>query len=197
MGNSTVNGPQAALNITGGALFLTTVGFRPGERSRGLDWDGGCWWALTDGNAALEPGKAMLLGTGIEDFFNSGFAFSFFGKTFHNDLSGLTHVHGSTGHGMDAPRPSWWSAYRYFDKDPMTFTDGRLEFVWRNGESPGPGLTCRPQGRPTDNGSPTVVDSYSWVYTWNAPSSPTPSPTPSPTTAAPTAAKGSAISVAV
>jgi len=40
-----------------------------------------------------------------EDFFNSGFAFSFFGKTFHNDLSGLTHVHGSTGHGMDNPRP--------------------------------------------------------------------------------------------
>ena len=26
-----------------------------------------CWWALTDGAAALEPGKAMLLGTGIEE----------------------------------------------------------------------------------------------------------------------------------
>jgi hypothetical protein len=167
-GNST-GGPHAVLNITGGALFLTTVGFRPGKGARGMDWDGGCWWALTNSKAALEPGKAMLLGTGIEDFFNSGFAFSFFGKTFHNDLSGLTHVHGSTGHGMDNPRPDWWSAYRYFDKDPLTFADGRFEFVWRNGESPGPGLTCRPTGRSTDRGAPTVIDSYSWVYTWSAP----------------------------
>jgi hypothetical protein len=159
------------LNVTGGALFLATVGFRPGKGSRGLDWGGGCWWALTNKGAALEPGKAMLLGTGIEDFFNSGFAFSFFGKTFHNDLSGLTHVHGSTGHGMDNPRPDWWSAYRYFDQDPLTFSDGRFEFVWRNGESPGPGLTCRPGGRATDKGSPTVIDSYSWVYTWSAPNS--------------------------
>lgn len=47
---------EAALNITGGALFLTTIGYRPGKDSRGLDWDGGCYWALTDGDAALEPG---------------------------------------------------------------------------------------------------------------------------------------------
>jgi hypothetical protein len=139
-----------------------------------MDWDGGCWWAVTNKDGALAPGKALLLGTGIEDFFNSGFAFSFFGKTFHNDLSGLTHVHGSTGHGMDNPRPDWWSAYRYFDQDPLTFSDGRLEFVWRNGESPGPGLTCRPphpgsKPRPADKGAPTIVDSYSWVYTWSAP----------------------------
>lgn len=165
----TAGGPSAVLNVTGGALFLSTVGFRPGKHSRGLDWDGGCWWALTNAHAALEPGKAMLLGTGIEDFFNSGFAFSFFGKTFHNDLSGLTHVHGSTGHGMDNPRPDWWSAYRYFDKDPLTFADGRFEFVWRNGESVGPGLTCRPNAHATDQGSPTIVDSYSWVYTWSTP----------------------------
>jgi hypothetical protein len=151
----------------------------------------------------------VQVGTGIEDYFNSGFAFSFFGKIFHNDLSGLTHVHGSTGRGMDNPRPDWclasldglppppycdcdtlsvcvcacvrgesehtvgllervcgliltsrWSAYRYWDRDPMTFTDGRFALVWRNGESPGPGLSCRPAGRAGDRGSPTVVDSY-------------------------------------
>ena len=28
---------------------------------------------------------------------------------------------------------------------------------------------CRPTGRATDHGSPTVIDSYAWVYTWNAP----------------------------
>lgn len=95
---------------------------------------------------------------------------TFKGKTFRNDLSGLTHVHGFTGNGNKQPRPDWWSAYRYFDKDPLTFSDGRFEFVWRNGESPGPGLTCRPTGRNTDNGSPTVIDSYAWVYTWRAPS---------------------------
>ena len=108
------SGTSVALNVSGGALFMTTVGFRPGKGSRGMDWDGGCWWALTDGASALEPGKAMLVGTGIEDFFNSGFAFGFFGKTFHNDLSGLSHVHGSTGHGLVNPRPDWFSAYRYF-----------------------------------------------------------------------------------
>ena len=149
---------------------MTTVNFRPGKSARpGLDWGGGCWWALTDKEAALEPGKAMLVGTGIEDYFNSGFAFGYFAKTFHNDMSGLSHVHGSTAHGLDNPRPSWWTAYRYFDKDPMTFTDGRLELIWRNGESPGPGLTCRPAGRPTDDGSPVVIDSYAWVYTWSDP----------------------------
>lgn len=57
-----ISGPHAMLNATGGALFLVTVGFRPGHHSRGLDWDGGCWWALIDGNATLQPGKAMLLG---------------------------------------------------------------------------------------------------------------------------------------
>ena len=54
-------------------------------------------------------------------------------------------------------------------QDPLTFQDGRFEFVWRNGESPGPGLTCRPKGRATDKGANTVVDSYSWVYTWSEP----------------------------
>jgi len=42
-GAGTGAGPGAALNISGGALFLATVGFRPGKGSRGLDWDGGCW----------------------------------------------------------------------------------------------------------------------------------------------------------
>lgn len=125
--------------------------------------------ALTDADAALEPGKATLVGTGIEDYFNSGFAFGFFGKYFHNDHSGLTHVHGGAGRGqVGQPRPSWFSAYRYFDQDPLTFVDGRLELVWRNGESPN-GLTCRPTGNPKDRGSPVIVDSYAWVYTWNAP----------------------------
>ena len=39
-------GPHAVLNISGGALFLTTVGFRPGYHARGMDWDGGCWWVV-------------------------------------------------------------------------------------------------------------------------------------------------------
>ena len=60
--NITQSGPKAVLNATGGALFLVTVGFRPGYHSRGLDWDGGCWWALIDGNASLQPGKALLVG---------------------------------------------------------------------------------------------------------------------------------------
>jgi hypothetical protein len=157
-----------ALNVSGGALFMTTVNFMSTE---GLDWDGGCWWVLNDKNGELEPGKALLVGTGVEDYFNSGFAFSFFGKTFHNDLSGLSHVHGSTGHGMKDPRPGWFTAYRYHDQDPMTFSD-RFELVWRNGESPGPGLTCRPTGRPADKGSAVTIDSYVWVYTWSAPPTP-------------------------
>ena len=33
-----------ALNVTGGALFMTTVNFM----SKGLDWGGGCWWVLND-----------------------------------------------------------------------------------------------------------------------------------------------------
>lgn len=163
-------GPHAALNVTGGALFMTTVNFRPYAKGRyGLDWGGGCWWVLTDGAAALAPGKAMLVGTGIEDYFNSGFAFGFFAKTFHNSLSGLSHVHGTPGHGLKGPRPDWFTAYRYHDQDPLTFADGRFEFVWRNGESP-TGLTCRPAGRATDNGAPVMIDSYVWVYTWSAPS---------------------------
>eukprot|EP00729_Bicosta_minor_P004501 gene4501-32576_t len=143
----TVQLGEAALNITGGALFLTTIGYRPGKDSRGLDWDGGCYWALTDGDAALEPGKATLVGTGIEDYFNSGFAFGFFAKYFHNDHSGLTHVHGGAGRGtVGQARPDWFSAYRYFDQ-----------------------ASDKPTGRTTDRGSPVVIDSYAWVYTWDEP----------------------------
>lgn len=62
-------------------------------------------------------GKATLVGTGIEDYFNSGFAFGFFAKYFHNDHSGLTHVHGGAGRGtVGQARPDWFSAYRYFDQ---------------------------------------------------------------------------------
>lgn len=78
--DATARVAEAAYNITGGALFLTTINYRPGKGSRGLDWGGGCYWALTDAEAALEPGKATLIGTGIEDYFNCGFAFGFFGK---------------------------------------------------------------------------------------------------------------------
>ena len=68
----------------------------------------------------------MLAGTAFRcishyaDFFNDGFAFGFFGKTYHIGMSGLTYVHGSTGRGtqqhVKTPRPAWWSAYRYFDQ---------------------------------------------------------------------------------
>ena len=147
------SGTSVALNVSGGALFMTTVGFRPGKGSRGMDWDGGCWWALTDGASALEPGKAMLVGTGIEDFFNSGFAFGFFGKTFHNDLSGLSHVHGSTGHGLVNPRPDWFSAYRYFVR-PSPRPSSRLALA---------NLLCPVALRPSLP-APRALPSEIWCY---------------------------------
>jgi len=218
----------------------------------------------------------MLVGTGIEDFFNSGFAFGFFGKTFHNDLSGLTHVHGSTGHGLvrcvfcsrfvrfflavnhfcsfldsssgeivpgsargqvgsqrtgtysgECTNPSMYIPLclvplmtpRFLGAQVLRSRPDdvpRRPFGVRVAQrrKPGPGLDVPPgkqhtllqpaaplrlleitlasdpplrgvvrwasadrlrrdrlqNGHPNDHGSPVVIDSYSWVYTWSAPS---------------------------
>ena len=74
-------------SISGGAMFLTAVNFRPAAGVNGGSIEG-CWWSSQGEISPTEP-SLNLLGSGCEDFFNDAFGFGFFSKIFHNDNSGM------------------------------------------------------------------------------------------------------------
>ena len=148
---------------------MTTAGWR-GMSGGSIE---GCWFSSqhfhgsVSANASVPSriddlgapgGSRMLLGTGLEDYFNNAFGFGWFSKIYHNDNSGLSHMHAShptfapgTGQqlrqGMDS-----FSAYRYFDGDPLTFAGGRFALVWRNGGQNVPAGDDGWDGRETKDG---------------------------------------------
>jgi len=167
-------------DVTGGALFMTTTNWRAGTLEAGLASPNvqggsieGCWWALLSPDQELKPGMATPMGSGIEDYFGDSYGFGYFSKIYHSDISGLSHVHNGVGAGVKVSSFSWFSAYRYFDNDPVTF-DKRFFLTWRNGAA----TRTDPAGHTTKcfldeggqgGGSNQIIDSYVWVYTWKDP----------------------------
>ena len=85
-----------------GTVLMTTVSFQ-GMHTVQNDVEL-CWWALTTPGASYFPGNGsvaaggwdppLLIGTGMEDFFQNAFSLSWLGRAYHNDDAGLTHIHG-------------------------------------------------------------------------------------------------------
>ena len=168
----------------GAVLMMTVVfeGVKCGKCQKGTNGQNGlsvegCWWGLDSPDARLRVGDnssdrrgAQLLGTGLEDLFGDGFGFTFFTRLFHSDDWGLTHVRGGPNaepvHNLGNAR-GLFSAYRVFDKDPLTFERGRLGLFWRNG-GPKCGLPAAGQEAPAGRGivGGTSLSSYVWFYTW-------------------------------
>jgi len=135
-----------------GFTFFSTLAVASGN----LNFMEGCYRFYSPPNAAY-PG--VLLSTGTEDYFDSGWYFN--AGEFHFPVSGYTHFKDSGG--------ITWSAYRFHEMDPLTFSNG-FRFVWRNGDAVDPktGLKCFIETGGNVVGSPTVsnITSYAWVYTW-------------------------------
>ena len=82
----------------------------------------------------------LVVGTGVEDYFDSGYYFgadTFLGRglPFTNELAGLTYFERTTD-GYER-----LSAYRFHGADPLVFTDGG-GLTWQVGAAP------KPSGRP-------------------------------------------------
>lgn len=169
--------------VTGGALFMSTVNWRQREglaastssRVRGGSVEG-CWWALTTPQSELKSGMALPLGSGVEDFYGDSYGFGYWSKVYHTQVSGLSHVHNGVGAGDKRTSAMWFSAYRYFDQDPLTFSE-RFFMTWRNGavfktNAAGHSTKCflDDAGGKGNNPPEQIIDSYTWVYTWKDPS---------------------------
>lgn len=149
----------------------------------------GCWQFYRQANESF-PG--LVVGTGVEDYFDSGYYFGAdsgdpVGIPFSNAMSGLTFFE-RTKDGYERV-----SAYRFHTNDPLVMTDGG-SLVWRVGAQGKPGTTkCGnplPQpGQPT-GANPLTTDeleeehesyddsglgrtlsainlmTYAWVYTF-------------------------------
>ena len=105
----------------------------------------------------------MLLSTGTEDYFDSGWYFN--AGEFRLPVSGETHNKQSDGRVE-------WSGYRFHEMDPLRFGDG-VRLSWRCGDAIGPGP--RGGGKCFTQTGPAVgrpkcdrVQSYGWVYVWPA-----------------------------
>lgn len=176
-----------------GLLYLTT--FATQTIPAGNNYIEGCWHLY---NTAEKKWPGIVMGTGVEDYFDSAYWFCALGGQgpclFAHPNSGLLHFSRTAFNGTDIislPRPtganvSAWplqgqsveriSAYRFFDQEVVGFTDGGA-LHWRNGDVGGkpygcpPGTKgCKPTSEPV---SPTAVRTYAWVYTWPLdPSSP-------------------------
>eukprot|EP01012_Entosiphon_sulcatum_P012645 TRINITY_DN1796_c0_g1_i1.p1 TRINITY_DN1796_c0_g1~~TRINITY_DN1796_c0_g1_i1.p1 ORF type:complete len:434 (-),score=26.86 TRINITY_DN1796_c0_g1_i1:9-1310(-) len=139
-----------------GLQFMHTISVASGN----LNFLEGCYHAYTPFSL---PYPGVLLSTGTEDYFDSGWYFNA-GK-FHSPVSGMTHL------GQNGTKGISWSAYRFHDMDPLRFNDG-FRLVWRNGDAVDPksGLKCFIESGGNVVGSPTASDvvAYSWVYVWKS-----------------------------
>jgi len=137
---------------THGLHFFSTLAVESGN----MNFLEGCWHFYSP---STQPWPGMLLATGCEDYYDSGWYFD--GGQFHMPVSGYTHYAEVNG-GVQ------WSAYRLHDVDPLQFTDG-YRIQWRNGDAADPktGFKCKIQNGGNVVGSPTAsnVTSYAWYYT--------------------------------
>lgn len=162
----------------------------------GTDWDS---YTRAETPGSQWPG--IVVGTGLEDFFDSAYWFCALGGQepclFADATAGLLHFSRELPDGtsvMHLDRPfaentyERLSAYRFFDDEVVGFRNGgRLQ--WRVGDVGGKcggcptglwnGQPCQPTGEPL---SPVAVRSYAWIYTWplDATMGPAPSSPPVP-----------------
>jgi hypothetical protein len=177
----TLRQPLEYVNVTSnppgqrGLIFLVGFGVeaRPaGGAAVGGGYIEGCWQFY---RAAAEPFPGMVVGTGLEDYFDSAFYFGADtalgrGVRFANALAGLPFFRrdGATER---------LSAYRSHATDPLAFTDGG-RLVWRVGEGHQPAAAAAAQ--PALRGRQQAPR----IYTKCGNQYPTPAPTPVPAPAA-------------
>lgn len=136
----------------------------------------GCWTFYRQANESF-PG--LVVGTGVEDYFDSGYYFGAdsgdaIGVPFFNALSGLT-LFERTKDGYER-----LSAYRFHTADPLIMSDGG-RLVWRVGaqgqkgtyKCGNPRLESDTLSPVKDNAkhldrtlSPINVTTYAWIYTF-------------------------------
>eukprot|EP01064_Diplonema_japonicum_P020460 TRINITY_DN2991_c1_g2_i2.p1 TRINITY_DN2991_c1_g2~~TRINITY_DN2991_c1_g2_i2.p1 ORF type:complete len:430 (+),score=107.54 TRINITY_DN2991_c1_g2_i2:71-1360(+) len=135
-----------------GIHFASTIAVA----SNDLNFLEGCYHSFSPYNESF-PG--VLLSTGTEDYFDSGWYFN--AGTFRFPVSGNTHL--VSGNGKVT-----WSAYRMHDQDPLFFNDG-LRVLWRNGDVLDPTMKTKcytQKGITVGNPTVSTVVSYAWVYVW-------------------------------
>ena len=123
---------------TRGEVFLTAwaVEAQPeGGPAAGGGYIEGCW---NFHRAAAEPYPGLVVGTGVEDYYDSGYYFGAdsgdaAGVLFANALSGLTLF-------QRAAPFERLSAYRFHAADPLVFTDGGM-LTWQVGAEGHAGAT--------------------------------------------------------
>jgi len=132
-----------------GVVFMTLLAVK----SSNLNYLEGCFRTYIKGAA-----DANLISTGSEDYFQSGYYFN--AGAYHFPGAGLSHRDDATG---------TLSAYKIHEDDPLFFSRGGFQFVWRNGDTQDPtsGHKCANDKGPTvGNPQQSVVTTYCWVYEW-------------------------------
>eukprot|EP00730_Choanoeca_flexa_P019389 TRINITY_DN9469_c0_g1_i2.p1 TRINITY_DN9469_c0_g1~~TRINITY_DN9469_c0_g1_i2.p1 ORF type:complete len:435 (+),score=76.26 TRINITY_DN9469_c0_g1_i2:92-1396(+) len=139
-----------------GLLFMVALGVQ----STSWNFIEGCVHAYSPPNEAF-PGT--LLGTGFEDYYDSGWGFN--AGPFYLPNAGCTHRKKS-----ELNRNSSVAAYRFHEQDPVPFNNG-FRLQWRNGDMKDPqsGIKCNTWqgGDVVGHPHPSFVQSYVWLYVWD------------------------------
>jgi len=164
-----------------GMIFMSAWGVDTmpvGGPKAGGGYIEGCWQFYRQANEAF-PG--LVVGTGVEDYFDSGYYFGAdsgdaLGVQFFTPLSGLPLFERTTdGHER-------LSAYRFHTADPLIMSDGG-RLVWRVGAKGETGTTkcgnkiphgfqaiqkdvIKDETRLRRTLSPINVTTYAWIYTF-------------------------------
>jgi len=179
-----------------GLVYLTTLATQ--TVPAGNNYVEGCWHLFTE---ASTPWPGVVLGTGIEDYFDSAYWFCALGGQgaclFAHPTSGLLHFSRTAWNGTDLisqkNRSAFGndsvervSAYRFFDQEVVGFADGG-SLEWRVGDVGDKPNGCPPgtKGCVANNVAPVAVRSYAWVYTWPLDPSQPPAPNSPPITGPP------------
>ena len=111
-----------------------------------------------------QPHPGIVMSTGTEDYFDSGWHLTLVNFSIQLRVSGFTHL-------KTQKNLTEWSDYRLHEMDPPRFNDG-LKFQWRCGDlaapAPNGGGKCFSETEGKPEGTPTCdhVKSYAWVIVW-------------------------------
>jgi hypothetical protein len=177
-----------------GLMYLQT--FATQTSPAGNNYIEGCWHLFTSADATVAPWPGVVLGTGVEDFFDSAYWFCALGGQgaclFAHPSSGLLHFSRTAFNGSDVislqrPYPNSTieriSAYRFFDQEVVGFQDGGA-LQWRVGDVADKPAGCPPgtKGCAATFVKPVAVRSYAWLYTWPLEEGAAPAPNAPPIT---------------